>query len=139
MLAKVQETGEIIEIEKHENGTVLSTDGRTFSDHEVEIIESEKETPVMPSSVAAEILHEAMNTPNPFDNMHNEMHDQFWANKHGEIIFRLLELFKDKYEDFNTRLSNAIAYARFIVNEMKAYAAGIPLPTSEQKKDETKP
>ena len=139
MKAKVQATGEIIEIEKHENGTVLSTDGRTFSDHDVEIIESETETPVIPSGVVAGILHDAMNTPNPFDNMNKEMHDQFWANKHGEIIFRLLELFKDKYDDFNTRLSNAIAYARFIVNEMKAYAAGVPLPTAEQNKEEPKP
>jgi len=49
---------------------------------------------------------------------------EYWRNLHRELIFHYEIALKDKYEDFNELMSNALTYARFVMNEIQAYERG---------------
>lgn len=49
---------------------------------------------------------------------------EYWRNMHRELIFHYEILLKDKYADFNELMSNALTYARFVMNEIQAYERG---------------
>jgi len=49
---------------------------------------------------------------------------EYWRNMHRDLICHYECVLKDKYEDFNELMSNALTYARFVMNEIQAYERG---------------
>lgn len=68
----------------------------------------------------------------------NEQKDkEYWRNMHRELIFHYEIALKDKYKDFNELMSNALTYARFVMNEIQAYERGAYKRLFEQNQPNT--
>lgn len=65
---------------------------------------------------------------NPLAGLDKSMDSQFWVSKHSECIFKLLDLLKDRFVEFDDRLSHVLVYARCIIADMKAFSDGQGFP-----------
>lgn len=125
MKAKVKESGEIVNVRQerdgffvdHENNNVYKFEELDFVD-ETDVDEETKRMEQMKSMFPSLFQMPDFNK--------NEM-EKFWAEKHIDVIFRLL-LF-DQFKDINDTkvFVNALSYARTIIQEVKGQQGAIPV------------
>jgi len=123
--AKVKSTGELVNVRPErdgffvdeENNNVYKFDELEFFE-ETELDEETKRMAQMKS-----IFPSLFQMP---DFNKNEM-EKFWAEKHIDVIFRLL-LF-DQFKDINDMqaFATALSYARTIIQEVKGQQSAIPV------------
>lgn len=135
MKAKVKATGEIVDVKPERDGFFIDeVNSNPYKFEDLEFFVDDKEN--QPVGFLGGMLGSLLNPSNPFDNMNKQLYDQFWATEHEKIIFKLIELFKERYYDFPDRLSAAMSYARIILNEMKECAQKADAKVNEKPNKE---
>lgn len=125
MKAKVKSTGEIINVRPERDGFFVDEENNNvYKFDELEFVEEaelDEETKRMEQMKS--IFPSLFQMP---DFNKNEM-EKFWAEKHIDVIFRLL-LF-DRFKDVNDMQSfaTALSYARTIIQEVKGQQSAMPV------------
>lgn len=124
MKAKVKSTGEIVNVRPERDGFFVDEENNNvYKFEELEFVEEtelDEETKRMAQMKS--IFPSLFQMP---DFNKNEM-EKFWAEKHIDVIFRLL-LF-DQFKDINDMQSfaTALSYARTIIQEVKGQQGAMP-------------
>lgn len=125
MKAKVKSTGEIVNVRPERDGFFVDEENNNvYKFDELEFVEEaelDEETKRMAQMKS--IFPSLFQMP---DFNKNEM-EKFWAEKHIDVIFRLL-LF-DQFKDVNDMQSfaTALSYARTIIQEVKGQQSAMPV------------
>ena len=125
MKAKVKSTGDIVNVRPERDGFFVDEENNNvYKFDELEFVEEaelDEETKRMAQMKS--IFPSLFQMP---DFNKNEM-EKFWAEKHIDVIFRLL-LF-DKFKDINDMQSfaTALSYARTIIQEVKERQSAMPV------------
>ena len=123
--AKVKSTGELVNVRPERDGFFVDEDNSNvykFDDLEfVDETETDEDTKRMEQM--KNMFPSLFQMP---DFNKNEM-EKFWAEKHIDVIFRLL-LF-DQFKDINDMqaFATALSYARTIIQEVKGQQSAIPV------------
>ena len=125
MRAKVKSTGEIVNVRPERDGFFVDEENNNvYKFDELEFVEeTEMDEETKRISQMKSIFPSLFQMP---DFNKNEM-EKFWAEKHIDVIFRLL-LF-DQFKDVNDMQSfaTALSYARTIMQEVKGQQNAMPV------------
>lgn len=124
MKAKVKSTGEIVNVRPERDGFFVDEENNNvYKFDELEFVEeSELDDETKRMEQMKNMFPSLFQMP---DFNKNEM-EKFWAEKHIDVIFRLL-LF-DQFKDINDMQSfaTALSYARTIIQEVKGQQSAMP-------------
>lgn len=123
--AKVKSTGELVNVRPERDGFFVDEDNSNvykFDDLEF-VDETETDEDAKRMEQMKNMFPSLFQMP---DFNKNEM-EKFWAEKHIDVIFRLL-LF-DQFKDINDMqaFATALSYARTIIQEVKGQQSAIPV------------
>lgn len=123
--AKVKSTGELVNVRPERDGFFVDEDNSNvykFDDLEF-VDETETDEDAKRMEQMKNMFPSLFQMP---DFTKNEM-EKFWAEKHIDVIFRLL-LF-DQFKDINDMqaFATALSYARTIIQEVKGQQSAIPV------------